>query len=121
MRLLECGSFEGYTWHCPVQAYRVNFMQQNFLGSVTGNLNELPRTNSIFTSDFNTEQLERLQKIEQKQTLNPQPFKFQCRIPFDERTGELEECQCKISIRRVCYYLKILNFIRSFQNYLQFE
>ncbi|CAD5231275.1 unnamed protein product [Bursaphelenchus okinawaensis] len=29
-----------------------------------------------------------------------QPFRFQCRIPYNE-AGELEECRCKISIRKV--------------------
>lgn len=29
------------------------------------------------------------------------PFKFVCQIPFEQQTGELEECRCKISIRKV--------------------
>lgn len=95
--MLQCGSFEGFTWHCPVQAYRVDFMLR---GTGTGEINNSNRTDSIYSTDLSADQLENLQQIEQN--TNPQPFKFQCRIPFDEKTGELEECQCKLSIRRVC-------------------
>ncbi|KAH7693700.1 Synthetic lethal with mec protein 3, partial [Aphelenchoides avenae] len=28
------------------------------------------------------------------------PFKFVCQIPYEQQSGELEECRCKISIRK---------------------
>uniref|UniRef100_A0A915CPE5 C2 NT-type domain-containing protein n=1 Tax=Ditylenchus dipsaci TaxID=166011 RepID=A0A915CPE5_9BILA len=78
VRLMECGTFEAYTSHRPVISYQVDFMK--------------PANTDPLTSD--------LELSEECSAENSQPFQFQCRIPFDERTGELEECRCKISLRK---------------------
>lgn len=95
---MECGSFEGFTWHCPVHAYKVDFLKSNSNFSrslVVASLTTIDGNND--TESGNTETGSNI--LEE----NPQPFQFQCRIPFDERTGELEECQCKISLRKVSF------------------
>ncbi|KAI1705584.1 protein FAM [Ditylenchus destructor] len=78
VRLMDCGSFEGYTWHRPVRNYQVDFMKP---------LQPQPDEPPLEMPDVSESE-------------NPQPFRFQCRIPFDDRNGELEECKCKISLRK---------------------
>lgn len=110
VRLLECGSFEGFTWHCPVHAYKVDFMKSNSIllwssAVITATTNDGNNDIENGNTEINSNVIEE----------NPQPFQFQCRIPFDERTGELEECQFKISLRKVIflffsYFLIIIFF-----------
>lgn len=45
-------------------------------------------------------------------------FEFICRVPADIHTGELEECRCKISVRKVIEKIQIFeSFLILMQNF----
>jgi len=85
VRLLDSGHFTGYTWHRSVHSYQVDFMRP-------------PSSRHQHHNGYSPQTTP--QHSPSPAPPNPQPFHFQVRIPFDERTGELEECRCKISLRR---------------------
>ncbi|CAD5233980.1 unnamed protein product [Bursaphelenchus xylophilus] len=92
VRLLDCGSFEACTTSnelrnhiCHLYSPHTSTESDRFL------FPDPPSPDSEDTENRPTGHSEDPKE---------QPFRFQCRIPYNDQTGELEECRCKISIRK---------------------
>lgn len=98
VRLLDCGSFEACTQPRDLrnhvcQLHSPQFSdEKNSVFSFPAESAEPPSPDS---EDVENRPEEPTAPIDNRQ----QPFRFQCRIPYNDN-GELEECRCKISIRK---------------------
>jgi hypothetical protein len=94
VRLLDCGSFEAVTEAKELRGHTcILYTPSPANTQVTQNDEDAENRPSTSLKDD-------LFTLTADQT-DKQPFRFLCRIPYNQETLTLDECRCKISIRKV--------------------